>query len=338
MSSNPPKLTLQDIADRAGVSRSAASLALRGERGVQPDKRARVLKIAEELNYTPDLSARRLASSGTGTIGILLSDVLNPFTAAVAKSIDAIAREKGFEVILSIEGHPDPSAEKAIQSLVAQRVAGLILIGSPESTKVVERVSRAIPVLYFGRHLSSERIDSVSNDDHLGASLVVRHLIGLGHKSIVHIDGGPSAGSQRRRDAYRAAMEQEGLKPRVYAGRHALDGGVPAVEEILAEARRPTAIFASNDMEAFGVVSRLLKAGLKVPEDVAVVGYDDIELAASETMSLTTVRQPIPYMASQSIDILTSRMQRVDDPAMHVLVAPSLVVRRSTALASSPRG
>lgn len=330
MSSHPPKLTLQDIAERAGVSRSAASLALRGEPGVQPEKRARVLRIAEELNYTPDLSARRLASNTTGTIGVLLSDILNPFTASVAKSIVSLAREKGFEVILSLEGHSDPAAEKAIQSLVAQRVSGLMLIGSPESAPYIEQVSRTLPVLYFGRHLSSARVDSVSNDDHLGALLVVRHLVELGHKDIVHIDGGPSAGSQRRRDGYRLAMEQEGLTPRIYSGRHALDGGVSATEEILRQSRRPTAVFASNDLEAVGVLSRLLQARVRVPDDIAVVGYDDIPFAESETMSLTTIRQPIQYMASQSLDILTSRMQRFDEPARHVLVAPSLVVRRTT--------
>lgn len=330
MSSIPPRLTLLDIAARAGVSRSTASLALRGEPGVQPEKRARILKIADELNYTPDLSARRLASSAPATIGVLLSDIQNPFTASVAKSIDEAARERGFDVILSLEGLTEPGAEKAIQSLVAQRVAGLILIGSPESTALIERVSRTIPVLYFGRHLASERVASVSNDDLLGASLVVRHLVALGHRDIVHIDGGPSAGSQRRREAYRSAMEDAGLAPAILPGRHTLDGGVSAIETILAQPRRPTAIFASNDMEAIGILSRLSKEGVRVPDDMAVVGYDDIPFAESETMSLTTVRQPIQYMAGQSLDILTARMQKPDEPAVHMLVAPSLIARRST--------
>lgn len=330
MDKGEPKLTLEDIAERAGVSRSAASLALRGEPGVQPEKRARILKIAEELNYTPDLSARRLASSGTRTIGILLSDILNPFTASVARSLDAAAREKGFDVLLSIEGYSDATAEKPIQSLVAQRVAGLVLIGSPESTAYVEKVSRKIPVVYFGRHLSTERVDSVSNDDRLGASLIVRHLVENGHHKIVHIDGGPSAGSQRRREAYCAAMEAEGLTPKVYPGRHTLDGGVAATEAILGQADRPTAIFASNDLEAAGVLSRLLKEGVRVPDDIALVGYDDIPMAESETMSLTTIRQPIDYMASQSLNILISRMERPDQPALHLLISPSLIVRRSS--------
>lgn len=330
MTQNPPKLTLQDIAERAGVSRSLASLALRGEPGVQPDKRARILKIAEELNYTPDPSARRLASNGNRSIGVLLSDILNPFTASVAKSLVAVARNRGFEVLLSIEGDEDAAGNKPIESLVAQRMAGLITIGAPESLAMLEQVARRLPVVYFGRHLSSERIDSVSNDDHLGASLVVRHLVDRGHRKIVHIDGGPSAGSQRRREAYSAAMLVEGLIPVIYPGRHTLDGGVASTEKILSEKDRPTAIFVSNDVEAAGVINRLLKQGVQVPNDIAVVGYDDIPLADSETMSLTTIRQPIDHMASQSLDILMSRMERPNQPAIHVLLAPALVARRTT--------
>lgn len=330
MNETPPRLTLQDIAARAGVSRSLASLALRGAPGVQPEKRARILKIAEELNYRPDPSARRLAGGATRTIGVLISDILNPFSASVARSIDEAARQKGFEVLLSIQGTPDSAAEQAIEALIAQRIAGLVLIGTPKSAALIERVGRRLPVVYFGRHLSSERVDSISNDDHLGASLLVRHLMDMGHHDIVHVDGGPSAGSQRRREAYCMAMETQGLVPRVFSGAHTLDGGVVATEEILRLNPRPTAIFASNDLEAVGVLNRVLKEGLDVPGDMAVVGYDDIPFADSATLSLTTIRQPIDRMAAQSLDILTARMQHPEDPAMHVLIAPALMIRRTT--------
>lgn len=325
-----PKLTLLDIAKKAGVSRSLASLALRGEPGVEQEKRARILKIAAELNYTPDPAARSLASNAARTIGVVVSDILNPFSASLAKSIDAAARAKGFEVLLSIEGGTDAEAQKAITGLLAHRVAGLILIGTPESMDLIERMGHRIPVVYVGRHLSNERIDSVSNDDHLGASMMVRHLIEQGHREIVHIDGGPSAGSQRRRDAYQAAMLSHGLKPCVIEGRHTLDGGANAAEAALALQPRPTAIFASNDLAAVGVLNHVLKSGLSVPGDVAVTGYDDMPFAGSETLSLTTMRQPIDKMASQSVDVLMARMEHPQDPAMHVLIAPSLVVRRSS--------
>ena len=135
-------LTLADIAKRAGVSRSLASLALRGEPGVQREKRTRILKIAAELNYTPNPAARNLASNLSRTVGILVSDILNPHLAELAKTIDGAARAKGFSVVLSVDGSPDDAAERAITNLVAQRIAGVILIGAPDDIKIVEKFAR----------------------------------------------------------------------------------------------------------------------------------------------------------------------------------------------------
>jgi DNA-binding LacI/PurR family transcriptional regulator len=324
------KLTLADIAERAGVSRSLASLALRGEPGVQPEKRARILKIAAELNYTPNPLARNLASNVPRTVGILVADILNPYLAVLAKTIDRAARAKGFDVVLSVDGTPDEAAERGVANLVAQRVAGLILIGAPYDIKIVERVARRIPVVYVGRHLEAEAIDSVCNDDHLGSTLLVRHLIECGHKRIAHIDGGRGAGARRRREGFQVAMRAHGLEPLVISGRYTLDGGSKGANEALARNPRPTAIFAPNDLAAMGVLNTVLGAGFKVPEDIAVVGYDDMPFAASETLSLTTMHQPIDRMATQCIDCLITRIQDPDGPGTRVLLSPHLVARRST--------
>jgi len=326
----PIKLTLADIAERAGVSRSLASLALRGEPGVQREKRERILKIAAELNYTPNPAARNLASNLSRTVGILVADILNPYLAVLAKTVDAAARTKGFDVVLSVDGMPDEAAERAINNLIAQRIAGMILIGAPDDIKIVEKVARRIPVVYVGRHLEAEAIDSVCNDDHLGSSLLVRHLVECGHKLIAHIDGGRGAGARRRREGFQVAMHAHGLEPLVIPGRYTLDGGSNGAKEALAKHPRPTAIFAANDLAAIGVLNTVLGAGLKVPADIAVVGYDDMPFAASETLSLTTMHQPIDRMAMQCIDCLIARIQDPDGPGTRVLLSPHLVARRST--------
>jgi DNA-binding LacI/PurR family transcriptional regulator len=327
---SPTKLTLADIAERAGVSRSLASLALRGEPGVQHEKRARILKIAAELNYTPNPAARNLASSLSRTVGIVVADILNPYLAVLAKTIDGAARAKGFDVVLSVEGTPDEAAERAIGNLIAQRVAGLILVGAPDDIKIVEKIARRIPVVYVGRHLEAEAIDSVCNDDQLGASLLVRHLVERGHKLIAHIDGGRGAGARRRREGFQVAMHAHGLEPQIIPGRYTLDGGSKGAKDALAKHPQPTAIFAANDLAAIGVLNFVLGAGLKVPEDIAVVGYDDMPFAASETLSLTTMHQPIDRMATQCIDCLIARIQDPDGPGTQVMLSPHLVARRST--------
>src|SRR6516162_3232407 len=178
----PIKLTLADIAERAGVSRSLASLALRGEPGVQREKRERILKIAAELNYTPNPAARNLASNLSRTVGILVADILNPYLAVLAKTIDAAARAKGFDVVLSVDGMPDEAAERAIGNLIAQRVAGIILSGAPDDIKFCGRAARRTPVVYVGRHLEPKPIDRACNGAHVGSSLLVRHLVECGHK------------------------------------------------------------------------------------------------------------------------------------------------------------
>jgi DNA-binding LacI/PurR family transcriptional regulator len=327
---SPTRLTLADIAKRAGVSRSLASLALRGEPGVQAEKRARILKIAADLNYMPDPAARNLASNATRTIGILIADVLNPYLAMLAKTLDATARAKGLDVVLSIDGSPDSAAEKAIGNLLAQRVAGMILVGAPDAVEIVEKLARRVPVVYVGRSLTAETVDSVSNDDVLGATLMVRHLVECGHQHITHIDGGSGAGARRRREGFAESMRAHGLEPRIVPGRYTLDGGSRGAAQALTMEPHPTAIFAANDFAAIGVLNHVLSAGFAVPGDVAVVGYDDMPFAGSETLSLTTIRQPIDRMALQCVDCLLARLQTPDAPGMRVLMSPTLVARRST--------
>jgi DNA-binding LacI/PurR family transcriptional regulator len=324
------RITLSEVAERAGVSRALASLAIRGEPGVTPEKRSRILQAAADLNYTANPAARSLASGESKTIGVLVSNILNPFQAALTKAIDAAARTGGLDVLLSINGGSDSEAEHAIANLIAQRVAGLVLIDAPQSVGAVERINWQIPVIYVGRHLPSDKVDCISNDDFLGATILARRLIEIGHKHIVHIDGGTGAGAIRRRNGFVSAVQAAGLVPHVISGGYSIDAGAAGAREALEMTPRPTAIFAANDFAALGVLNTLLDRGLSVPEDIAVVGYDDMPQAGTETISLTTMRQPMDRIATQSIQALTNRMKSPKEPAVRILVSPILVERRST--------
>jgi len=321
---------LSEVADRAGVSRALASLAIRGRPGVAQEKRERILQAAADLNYVANPAARVLASGESKTIGILVSNIVNPFQAALTEAIDAAGRADGFEVMLSINGHTDSEAEKAISSLIAQGVAGLVLIDAPQSVAAIERISWQVPAVYVGRLLASDKVDCISNDDFMGATILVRHLIELGHKHIVHIDGDRGAGAIRRRDGYLSAVKEAGLVPNVVPGAYSMDAGAAGARQALVLTPSPTAIFAPNDLAALGVLNVLLERGHLVPQDVAVVGYDDMPEAGTQTISLTTMRQPMDRIATQGIQALSNRMRAPKEPALKILVSPILIERRST--------
>jgi len=318
-------VTLEDVAKAAGVSRSQASRALRNDPGVREDTKAHILATALKLNYTPNLAAQTLASRQSRAIGIVVGDILNPFEALLARECDKALRQTGYFAMLAVDGNVS-----SVRAFVDQRIAGLVLIGTPEETDDIVSASKLLPTVYVGRDLKAEGVESVSSDDTLGARLATEYLLKLGHREIAHVSGGHGAGARRREAAYRETMREGGLQPIVAAGRYNVDAGSAAADTLMARKKRPTAIFAANDLIALGVISRLAWLGYRVPDDVAVIGFDDIPLAASEPISLTTVRQKVPDMVSAAIDTV---MKRLDDPAApirNMVVAPELIVRRSS--------
>lgn len=324
------ELTLSDIAEKAGVSRSLASLALRGEPGVAPEKRARILQVAAELNYHPNPIARKLASRAPETLGVVVGRIVNPYVAMLVQAIDVAARQAGKDVVLAINAYPIEEARSAVQRLLAHRVAGIVIVDAMLNDDDVKTISLRVPVVHVGRQLSSIEVDTVSTDNVLGATMAVEHLQTLGHTAIVHIDGGSGDGAVARRIGYMEAMQRAGLTPIVLAGDYSIDAGARATGELLATSVSATAIFAANDLVAIGAMNEIRRHGLSVPVDMAVVGYDDMPLAGSETVSLTTIRQLVDQIAEGSIEAL---LRRIDDsllPVRKQLISPVLIVRRST--------
>ena len=332
-SDQPRRATLADIAERAGVSRSLASLAIRGEGAVRPETRERIVAAAAELNYQPNMHARSLASADAAYLGVIVGQIENGLQAEIAKTASLVAREHGYSVLLSIDADTDADAENAIRTLIAHRVSGILLIGAPYEKKTIARVAEWIPVVYVGRLLKVVNVDSVTTDDVTGGRMAVDHLVSLGHRRIAHIDGGASPGAERRRDGYRAAMTKHGLEDeiRVLDGAYTIDAGAEAARRILGEAvPRPTAIFSCNDMTAIGLINEFMKAGVAVPGDLSVVGYDDITLAGTETLSLTTIHQSARDLATAGVAAMIERLSAPDAPVSKILVPPRLVPRRST--------
>jgi DNA-binding LacI/PurR family transcriptional regulator len=326
--------TILDVAARAGVSKSLVSMVIRGASGVSERRREAVLRAAEELGYRPNAVARSLVQQRSHTLGVVVSDLHNPYFAEVVDGIQEAATATGYRSLM-ITGNRVPSREaEGLETLLELRVDAIILAGPVVDPSAVTAASRSVPVALVARATRAESVDSVTNNDRAGAALAVDHLVGLGHRRIIHVDGGADApGSGARRNGYLAAMRRHGLSSHaaVVRGSFTEEGGAEGVRAILRSRRRPTALFVSNDLAAVGALHALEASGLRVPEDVSVVGYDNTSLAAFGHISLTTIDQPRREMGALAVHLLLERLAEGRVEPRHIVLPPHLVVRRTTA-------
>jgi DNA-binding LacI/PurR family transcriptional regulator len=324
--------TILDVARKARVSKSLVSMVIRGEGGVSPKNREAVLQAIEELDYRPNAIARSLVERRTRILGVMISDLRNPFFGDVVSGIQIRAAEIGYRVLFNTGDRVPELEEAAIESLLELRADGLILAAPRVDDAIIERACRTVPVVVLNRDTSSTCSDSVTNDNIAGASLAVEHLAGLGHTRIAHIDGGDGAGASVRREGYLRAMRRSGLADNILTvdGAFTENGGYRAAREILRQSPLPTAIFAANDISAIGALKALEEAGLHTPADVSVVGYDNTSLAALPQISLTSVHQFGADNGRLGVECLIERIEAKRSTPRHEILAPTLVVRAST--------
>jgi len=329
----PGKPTITDVARRAGVSKSLVSLVMRGADHVSPERRQAVNKAAAELGYRPNAMARSLVQRRTHLVGVMVSDLHNPFFADVVAGIQEQAARTGYKVLVNSGNRAAAREADAMETLLQLRADGIIL-GSPVlDDEVIGRASREVPIVLVGREAHGPAVDSVTNDDRAGAEVAVEHCVSLGHRRIAHIDGGHGAGAPARRHGYEAAMKRLGLGDlvSVVSGTYTEEGGHTGCLLLLAQKPRPTAIFAANDLAAIGALNAIEESGLKVPDDISLVGYDNTSLAALRHISLTTIHQPRLEMGQLALSTLLERIDQDREEPRRVVLSPSLVVRASTA-------
>jgi DNA-binding LacI/PurR family transcriptional regulator len=324
------KPTMDDVARRAGVSRALVSLVMRESDKVSERSRTAVLRAADELGYRPNLIARNLASKRTRTIGLVINDLHNPYFPGVADGIKRAADQHGYRLLINSAFLSGADEQAALETFIDFRVEGVILTGSQASTASIEQIATAVPVIVVSRPVQSKLVDTINGDDRHGAELAVEHLIALGHRHICHIDGGRGAGAAQRRSGYEATMRAHGLEPFVARGAFTEASGVAAAEEMLATGREVTAVFAGNDVSALGALDAIEGAGLRVPDDVSIVGYDNTFVAALRHVSLTSIDQCREEQGALAVQALIERVEGGRTEATHHVLPPSLVARATT--------
>ena len=327
-------VTIRDVARAAGVSIATASRALHKGHLVAPETREGVQAAADRLHYSPHRGARSLITSRTQTIGVLLPDLYGEFFSEVIRGIDQTAQSAGYHCLLSSARHGGPTLEAALRSMRG-RVDGLVLM-SPEFNGDLSKraLPNGFPVVLLNCPPSDTLHDSLAVANYEGAHAMVRHLAGLGHKRIALIQGaeGNFDAAERLR-GYRAALKEAGLAflpELVIPGDFSEAAGDAGARTLLRLEHRPTAIFAANDGMAIGALFALRDAGLRVPEDVAIGGFDDIPMARYVEPALTSVHVDISALGERAAARLFSALERPADRTFSRETLPTtLVVRRS---------
>jgi DNA-binding LacI/PurR family transcriptional regulator len=317
--------TIMDVAARAGVSKSSVSRVLQGSPLVSEEARAAVQAAIEELGYRPNAAARTLAGRQSHSIGVLVSDLHNPFFPMVLDGIDAVAEEHGYTSLIVRGKRRSQTEEHALGRLLELQVDGIVAVTERLSRAAVVEAARSAPLVMLTQTPRIPRVDSVVSDNREGAKLVIDHLVALGHAGIAMIADARGHAGAERIEGYQAAMNGHRLarQVRVVSAPPTERSGYDVTRELLTDAGPATAIFAGNDLCALGVLDALAEHGIQVPRDMSVAGYDNTAVAALRSVSLTTVQQFASEIGAEATRSVLARMEWRDRPARHVLVPPA---------------
>ena len=337
MKSSAPnrRTTIVDVARHAHVSTTAVSKVLRNAYGVSPSMRAKVRQAIVDLGYRP-LAAARGMRGQTYTIGIMLPDIRNPFFPEIIDGLIERLAGTDYEVLVGPSSSAPEEQARIIEAMIDRGMDGVVLVAPTSPQSYLDRIAAIVPTVVVGRHQRSNAHDTVVDDDVAGAALIVDHLNDLGHRRIAHIEHretDPTMPNAVRAQGYRLAMTARGLADEIaiVSTTYTAKGGYTGTQQLLARSRRPTAIFAGADIVAMGVLDAVAEAGLSVPEDISVAGYDNTTFAALGPISLTSVDQGGRQMGDHAATLLLERIADRHRPSVFISLSPTLFGRSTTA-------
>jgi LacI family transcriptional regulator len=328
-------MSIKDVARAAGVSTATVSHVINNTRFVTSETRARVLRAVEECDYYPNAHARGLVSGRSSILGLIVSDITNPFFPELVKSIESAGFERGYDVILSNTDYDPGRTSHYVRRLIERQVAGVALMTSElDPALVCELARRHVSVVFLDLDAPGVNMSNLCIDYEGGIDEAVRHLAALGHERIAFVGGPPRLRSAvRRSEAFRQSFRRYlpcAPPPAFVEGDFKFDGGRAAARELFSRGRLPTAVVAANDMMALGVLHECRAASVRVPEDVSIVGFDDVAFASISQPALTTVCLPRRELGRLAVEALLETVEHPERRGVERRVPTYLIERGST--------
>ena len=327
-------VTIKDVAKAAGVSYSTVSRALSGSPEISAETRERILSLCKEMNYTTNTVARAMVMKSTKLLGLILTDISNPFMSELAYHIDRQARARGYNIILCNSSRNLEQERDLLELMIGRKVDGVILFPSESASyETLQPLLPRMPTIFVGENLREAPESYVAVDNYRGAYLGVEYLYKLGHRRILYF--GKRRGSsthQLRGDGYVAACHDFGLTPRYCNNTFmstSIKYGYQLAKQLFAQPRDYTAIFAATDTNALGVMQAAEECGIRIPEDLSLLGFDNIRDSGLPRINLTTVEQPKKLLASMAVDSLLDKIQNELSGYTHRILTPALIERSS---------
>lgn len=327
-------MSLEDVARRARVSTATVSRVLNGVDVVRPSTRARVMKAVSELKYHPNLHARSLAGGRSKTLGVIVSNLENPFFLDVYRSLETDCHNHGYEVLVANTDYRAEQLVASIRLMIGRRVAGLaVIVSEMENVLVQELIDSGIPVVFYDVGPSTRNITNIRVNYKKGVERVMDYLVSLGHRKLAFVGHHSALGPINER--HRAVLDVTArLAPdaeiRESTDGDSLEGGRQAARRILASGYEPTAIVCVNDLMAVGVLKQLRESGIRVPEDISVTGFDNITLSEFCSPSLTTVHIPRDRIGHILFTTLAPEEEEGDSAGKEIVIDPEFLVRESS--------
>lgn len=329
----PINITIKDVARELGVSYSSISRALNGKEGVSKETRDKILEAAERMGYQPNDLARGLVNKISKTVGVIIPDINNPFFGEIVAGITDASSENEYNIFLCVSGWDPKSEKEYFNTLRQKRVDGIILKSSGNNEDYDDIKS---PLMIIERYRKNHQFDSVEVDNELGGYLAVRHLLDCGYKNIAVVLGKEDYfASDRRLKGAGKAMEEDGLtlnQDLVIEGRFSIEGGRKAAKQLFESGHPIDAVFCVNDLIAMGVLQYCNESSISVPDEVGVVGYDNISYAGLPQIELTTVHQPKYELGKMLFETLLEEIKEKDTkrPTKKIILNPELKIRKTT--------